>query len=95
MSMSTDQEILEPARRDSRACVTLDADFHALLATTNAVSPSTLRIRREGLDGKSLARLLLKIWPSIGQAVNEGAMITVAEKAVRIRRLPISKDSST
>ena len=91
MSTATDSEILEAGRRDNRVCVTLDADFHALLATTYAFSPSTVRIRREGLDARSLAELLQTIWPKIAQAVDGGAMITVTERSVRVRRLPISR----
>jgi predicted nuclease of predicted toxin-antitoxin system len=91
MSTSSDKEILEAGRLDNRVCVTLDADFHALLATTYASSPSTVRIRREGLDARSIAELLQTIWPRIIQAVDGGAMVTVTERSVRVRSLPISR----
>ena len=91
MSTSSDREILEAGRHDNRVCVTLDADFHALLATTYASTPSAVRIRRVGLDARSLAELLKTIWPRIVQAVDGGAMVTVTERSVRVRRLPISR----
>jgi predicted nuclease of predicted toxin-antitoxin system len=67
LSRAEDSRILERARQEARTCVTLDADFHALLATSEAKSPSVVRIRREGLNGKAISDLLLKIWPRIGR----------------------------
>lgn len=58
MSKSRDRAILEFAERERRVCVTLDADFHAILAVVNAQKPSVIRIRREGLDGRKIADLL-------------------------------------
>ncbi len=90
LSRATDRRILEHARVNGRTIVTLDADFHALLAVENANGPSVIRIRREGLTGDKLAELLLQLWPAVEQAVQAGAMVTVTDKNVRIRRLPIS-----
>jgi len=90
MSAALDTEIIEQAKKDQRVCVTLDADFHALLATTSATGPSTLRIRIEGLDGKALATLLMSIWPRIEHILAKGAMVTVTERAIRIRTLPVT-----
>jgi predicted nuclease of predicted toxin-antitoxin system len=42
MAAATDRELIERARRDGRVIVTLDADFHSLLALANASSPSTV-----------------------------------------------------
>jgi predicted nuclease of predicted toxin-antitoxin system len=91
MSCATDREILDVARNDSRAVVTLDADFHTMLALDGASSPSVIRIRREGLKGRELAELLCEIWPKIEQNVTQGAMITVTEDSVRIHNLPVSR----
>ena len=62
LARATDAEILEIARRETRICVTLDADFHTLLALSGAASPSTIRVRVEGLDASDLARLLRQTW---------------------------------
>jgi predicted nuclease of predicted toxin-antitoxin system len=89
MSRAGDRDILQRARVDARICVTLDADFHSLLAISGERDPSVIRIRKEGLDATALAALLQRIWAGIEDALNSGAMVTVTEQAVRVRRLPI------
>lgn len=88
MAKATDTMILQYALDERRCCVTLDADFHALLAVMGAKAPSVIRIRREGLSGHDLASLLNGIWMSIALPVQQGAMVTVTEKNIRIHRLP-------
>ena len=89
MSRAGDAEILRRARADSRVCVTLDADFHSLLATSGERGPSVIRIRKEGLDATALAALLQTIWSRVEDALNSGALVTVTEQSIRVRRLPI------
>ncbi|MGE0386270.1 MAG: DUF5615 family PIN-like protein [Gammaproteobacteria bacterium] len=89
LSRAEDIEILSLARTDNRVCVTLDADFHAYLSTSGAAGPSVVRLRREGLNGAALSNLLLSVWPAIEQVLNEGAMVTITERNVRVRRLPV------
>ena len=89
LSRASDQAILAYARHERRIVVTLDADFHALLAVTNADAPSVIRIRQEGLHGTKLAELLLRIWPRIERQIMQGAMVTVTETVIRIRQLPV------
>lgn len=92
LSHATDREILEAARNDTRTIVTLDADFHTMLALDGASSPSVIRIRREGLKGRELAELLGVIWPKIEKNVLKGAMITATENSVRIHNLPVFRE---
>jgi len=89
LSRSTDRQILEYARREQRAVITLDSDFHAILAVTNASSPSVIRIRLEGLTGPDLAVLIKSIWPKIERQVKKGAMVAVTESGIRIRNIPV------
>lgn len=49
MATATDEEILQAARDRDAIVVTLDADFHSLLAAAKAANPSVIRIRIEGL----------------------------------------------
>lgn len=58
LATATDSRILECGRQEGMVVVTLDADFHALLALTGVSKPSVIRIRIEGLRGEDLARLL-------------------------------------
>lgn len=49
MSGAQDTLILEHARHHGYAVVTLDADFHSILAEQQASEPSVVRLRIEGL----------------------------------------------
>ena len=61
--------------------------FHAQIATSGAHRPSVIRIREEGLDAFALAALLQTVWPGIADAVENGAMVTVTERSVRVRTM--------
>lgn len=61
LSRYTDKQILEYAQSEQRIIITLDSDFHAILALTNAPAPSVIRIRLEGLRGPELALLIKRI----------------------------------
>jgi predicted nuclease of predicted toxin-antitoxin system len=89
MAKASDQEILERARREGETVVTLDADFHALLALSNAAAPSVVRIRIEGLRGPELGALVARVVALCDADLVAGAMVTVDPHAVRVRRLPL------
>lgn len=89
MAVATDVEILGYAKQEARVVVTLDADFHALLAVKAAAAPSVVRIRIERLKGLALADLLEKIWSMAQDDLSQGAMVTVTERSLRIKHLPV------
>ena len=76
------------ANRESRVVVTLDADFHALMALSNEAVPSVIRLRIEGLRGEALAALLQRVLQVIPDALDQGGVaVTVTEKSIRLRHL--------
>ncbi len=84
-----DAAILERARNEGRIIVTLDSDFHTLLAWSGASAPSVIRIRIEGLRARPTANLLRKLLPEWVDELNQGAMLTVQPGRVRMHKLPI------
>jgi predicted nuclease of predicted toxin-antitoxin system len=89
MASASDQEILDVGAQQRSVVVTLDADFHQLLAVSRATSPSVIRIRIEGLKGNQLATILAQVIATIGSELTAGAAVSVTEMHVRIRSLPI------
>jgi predicted nuclease of predicted toxin-antitoxin system len=47
LSAAADAQVLSAARNEQRTVVTLDADFHAIMARTGATDPSVIWIRTE------------------------------------------------
>ena len=91
MAAATDDELLLFARREGRVIVTLDADFHALLALSNAATPSVIRLRIEGLRARPLAALLRTALIVCDADVRAGAMVSVDTASARVRGLPLAR----
>ena len=90
MATAEDEAIIRRAVAEDRVVVTLDADFHAQLALSHATKPSVIRIRIEGLRAEELSALLQKVIQQCRVELEAGAMISVPEYRIRIRRLPVS-----
>lgn len=87
---ASDAAILALAAAEGRVVATLDADFHTLLALAGATGPSVIRIRIEGLRGEALAALIQSVLAQAGAELAAGAVVTVQEGRLRIRRLPLT-----
>lgn len=85
-----DLEIMQRAIAENRIVVTLDSDFHMLLAISNAATPSVIRIRIERLRPEQLANILMRLIKDWRDELNDGAMLTVSHHRVRYHRLPIN-----
>jgi predicted nuclease of predicted toxin-antitoxin system len=90
LAAATDNEILQRGRQEGRVVVTLDADFHALLAFSKALSPSVVRMRIEGLTGPMAANVIREAVSRSKEDLESGALVTVQPGRIRIRRLPLS-----
>ncbi len=93
LEAAEDEAILDWCRTEMRTVVTLDADFHALLALAEAETPSVVRIRIEGLRDEALAALILRVVTSTEADLQSGAVVTVTETSIRVRRLPLVRST--
>ena len=92
MSEAADAEIIRRANADGRMVVTLDADFHTLLALDAATSPSVIRIRIERLRAEAVTKLLLAVVAECQRELEQGAAVTVEPSRIRVRLLPLVSD---
>jgi predicted nuclease of predicted toxin-antitoxin system len=89
LATALDVEILNVARQAGRVGITLDADLHAILSMSGAAAPSAIRIRIQGLTAEPLAELARLILDRCREDLEGGALVSVNEKQIRVRRLPI------
>jgi len=94
MSTAYDIAIIDYARKEQRGIITLDADFHALLAVSKANNPSVLRVRKEGLHGVELADLVKNVLELVAKDWNSGALVTTNGTTVRLHHLQVLFNNS-
>ena len=91
LSTASDSAILSFAREQQRIIISLDSDFHLLMARENATSPSVIRIRQEGLRTEAVTSLILSILDPCKEDLLHGALVSATQEQVRIRLLPLNK----
>ena len=89
LAEAEDGDIIREAERQDRVVVTLDADYHRILAISGAAKPSVIRVRIEGLRAAPLATLLCDVIPLCENDLVAGAMVSVESDRLRVRRLPV------
>jgi predicted nuclease of predicted toxin-antitoxin system len=75
MRDSSDDDILERAARESRVLISLDPDFHHILALTSAVRASVVLIRQQWLRASEVAPLVASICKEHEAALSEGCVL--------------------
>jgi len=89
MPRASDEEILAWSLQQEAAVVTLDADFHAMLAVSGAAGPSVIRIRRQGLDALAVVGLIEKMLDDYELDLVQGSLVTIKLNKTTCHKLPI------
>lgn len=87
---ATDRVILAHATAVMAVVVTLDSDFHQLLAESGAVQPSVVRFRIEGLSHLAMADRIEQVVQATHDALVAGVAVSVDEHSIRVHELPLS-----
>jgi len=92
LSRAKDVEIVAEAKRTGEVIITHDLDYGHLLAFSGEKAPSViiLRLRDLGLD-EVLSRLD-SVWKEIESPLMDGAIVSLSDKSLRIRNLPIEAE---
>jgi predicted nuclease of predicted toxin-antitoxin system len=90
LSSAADQELLTAGRVEDRIVVTLDSDFHTILALEGSTGPSVIRLRWEGLRGPEVAALIERVIDLCRDDLIAGAAVSVTPDGIRLRRLPMT-----
>ncbi len=86
-----DEEIMQYARENGYAVFTHDLDFGAMLALTQAESPSVLQIRAQDVLPKSIGQIVITILNKYQNELEQGALIVFDKAKERIRILPLER----
>jgi predicted nuclease of predicted toxin-antitoxin system len=84
-----DEEIMAYARTGDYIVFTHDLDFGAMLALTQAKSPSVIQVRTQNILPPHLAKTLISVLRSNEEYLEQGALIVVDENRARVRILPL------
>ena len=89
MNRSADDAIRAWSLGKNAIVVTLDADFHSILAVSGAGGPSVVRLRRQGLGAHEVVELVQKVLIGFGADLERGSLVTVKAHKTTCHRLPI------
>jgi len=87
---ATDREILTWARQRQQVVFTHDLDFGAILAATDADSPSVLQVRTQDPTPEHCGPIVVDTLKRHSDALAAGALISVDENRARVRLLPLT-----
>ncbi len=89
MWKAADAEILAWALLNDAVVVTLDADFHTILAVSGASGPSAIRLRTQGLGAPELVEVIRNVTAGFEADLKHGSLVTVKTRKITCHRLPI------
>lgn len=87
-----DPDILDKARREERILLTSDLDFADLLTHSQAQLPSVILFRLRDMRPHAVNAYLARVLGRFSQELVAGVIISVTERELRVRPLPIRRE---
>lgn len=86
-----DEMLMSWATENNYVVFTHDLDFGALLATSQASSPSVLQVRSQDTFYENIGAMVLAAIRQFESELNTGAIVTVDANKARVRILPFRR----
>ena len=87
-----DREIMAWAQANGFVVFTHDLDFGAILASTDAESPSVFQVRAQDISPKNIGNIVISAIKQFEQMLNQGALVSLDKNRARARILPLLKE---
>lgn len=84
-----DDEIVAKAVSEGRVILTHDLDFGRIVAISGALVPSVITFRLQDMRPAQVDRYLAAVLARSTAALEAGALVSVNERAIRVRPLPV------
>jgi predicted nuclease of predicted toxin-antitoxin system len=84
-----DSEILARAREEGSVLLVHDLDFPLLMAASGSRSPSVIVFRLRNMRPDSVLTYLRQAVTTAKESLEQGAIVSVTEGAIRVRLLPV------
>lgn len=94
LSRASDKVIVELARRDKRIILTHDLDFGAIMAANKERLPSVIIFRLSDMRPTNVTQYAELLIAHYADILQTGAILSVSENRVRVRRLPVNPPGS-
>jgi predicted nuclease of predicted toxin-antitoxin system len=89
----SDERIVEKAIDERRVVLTHDLDFGRIVALSQGRLPSVITFRLTDMRTAEVNRRLEDVLSRFASMLEEGALISVTDNAVRVRRLPVGRSA--
>lgn len=86
---AADAELMRYAKDNGYVVFTHDLDFGTSLALTRARGPSVVQVRTQNVLPEAIGEMVVRVLTEQAAALESGALVTVDERAARVRVLPI------
>jgi predicted nuclease of predicted toxin-antitoxin system len=87
-----DEEIVAKARIEGRTILTHDLDFGRIMALSQRRLPSVVTFRLGNMQPDRVNHYLGYVLHRFAGQLDEGVLISVSERAIRMRRLPVGSE---
>lgn len=84
-----DEDIFKKAEDENRVILTMDLDFSQIIAASKTALPSIVVFRLSNERSENVNKRLQELLKKCSDDIREGAIISVSDNNIRIRRLPI------
>ena len=86
-----DADIVEKAGAEGRVILTHDLDFGRIIALSQAYIPSVVTFRLSDMRPAQVNHYLTEVLAHFADQLGEGALVSVNERGIRVRSLPIQR----